>query len=361
MGCPLDGIRVVEMAGIGPGPHAAMILADLGADVVRVERRAPTSGLPPGAHHTLRGRRVVQADVKDPDQRDRVRALVQTADVLVEGFRPGVMERLGLGPELFGESNPGLVYARMTGWGQSGPLAATAGHDINYISLTGALHAIGSAEQPVPPLNLVGDFGGGSLFLVTGILAALVARATNGVGQVVDAAMVDGAGVLVQSLLELRSQGLWNDNRSANLLDGAAPYYRTYACRDGGFMAVGAIEPEFYDLLLKLLDLSPEDLPDRDDQALWPELTAVLAEVFGCRTRAEWTAVFDATDACVTPVLTFEEAPDHPHVAARGTLVRGSAGVVAAAAPRFSEVPPGVGVAPGRVDDLGDVLKGWSA
>lgn len=337
-----------------------MILADLGADVVRVDRLTTFDAAPLGSLHTLRGRRVVRADLKAADQRDRVLELLDAADVLVEGFRPGVMERLGIGPDTCLARNPRLVYARMTGWGQNGPLAASAGHDINYISLTGALHAIGAAAQPTPPLNLVGDFGGGSMFLVAGVLAALVQRGVSGVGQVIDVAMVDGTSVLLQSILELRAQDLWNDTRGANLLDGAAPYYRTYATSDGRHMAVGAIEPQFYALLLKLLDLSPEDLPGQDDVDGWPQLTTTLAGVFASRTRADWSSRFEGTDACVTPVLTFEEAPDHPHIASRGSLVRGDEGVVASAAPRFAGSALDT-VPAGRFDDLEDVLTAWTA
>jgi len=365
MARPLDGIRVVEMAGIGPGPHAAMILADLGADVVRVDRASSGGDEPLAARHTGRGRRVVRADLKDAVQRDRVLELVDAADVLVEGFRPGVMERLGLGPDVCVARNAALVYARMTGWGQSGPLAACAGHDINYISLTGVLHAVGPGERPLPPLNLAGDYGGGSMFLVTGILAALVERGRSGLGQVVDAAMVDGASVLAQPILELRAQGLWNDTRGENILDGAAPYYRTYSTSDGKHMAVGAIEPQFWGELLTLLGLSPVDLPDRDDPAQWQAVAEVIARVFARRTRAEWCEVFDGTDACVTPVLSFAEAPGHAHMSARGSLRRDGEGasdeVLAAAAPRFSRSSADGLVAPGRWDEIDRVVEGWTA
>jgi alpha-methylacyl-CoA racemase len=334
MSRPLEGVRVLEMAGIGPGPHACMMLADLGAEVVRVERPGPRDR---GTdHHTLRGRTVVVADLKSPEDRELVSALAARADVLVEGYRPGVMERLGLGPEdLLGE-NQRLVYSRMTGWGQQGPLAARAGHDINYISLTGALHAVGPAAQPVPPLNLVGDYGGGSMMLVVGVLGALLERERTGRGQVVDAAMVDGASVLMQSLLELRDVGIWNDTRGANLLDGAAPFYRTYECADGRFMAVGAIEPQFYALLVEGLGLDLEELPDRDDRDRWDELSQLFAGRFAEQDRDHWVAVFEDTDACTTPVLTFAEAPAHRHVGARRSLVdAGEGSVVGTRAPRF--------------------------
>lgn len=354
---PLSGTRVVEMAGIGPGPHACMMLADLGAEVVRVVR--PGVVEPPG-EHTLRGRTTVTADLKDPHERDRVLELIASADVLVEGFRPGVMERLGLGPDQVHARGERVVYARMTGWGQTGPYAATAGHDINYISVTGALHAIGPAEAPVPPLNLVGDYGGGSMLLVNGVLAALLQRVGTGRGQVVDAAMVDGASVLLAGLLELRPAGEWNDTRGDNILDGAAPYYGTYRCSDGAFMAVGAIEPQFYALLLTGLELDAADLPDRDDRSCWPVLRERFAEVFATRTRTEWTGVFAGTDACVTPVLSFAEAPAHPHVAARGALRVGQGGdVVSGAAPRLSGGDP-VASPPGRASTLDDVIAAWS-
>lgn len=353
---PLSGTRVVELAGIGPGPHACMMLADLGADVVRVVR--PGVVEPPSAY-TLRGRRVVAADLKDAAGRDRVLDLLEHADVLVEGYRPGVTERLGLGPDVVAERNPRLVYARMTGWGQTGPLAATAGHDINYISLTGALHAIGTAQAPVPPLNLVGDYGGGSMLLVNGILAALVQRAATGRGQVVDAAMVDGAALLLAGILELRPTGQWVDEPSANILDGAAPYYGTYRCADGGFMAVGAIEPPFYDLFVRGLGLDPSELPDREDRTQWPALRARFAEIFATHPRAHWESVYEGTDACTTPVLSFAEAPRHPHVAARGSLVADGAEVLPGAAPRLSAAGTAP-ASPGTDATLEKVLAGWS-
>ncbi|MBS44294.1 MAG: carnitine dehydratase [Nocardioides sp.] len=353
---PLTGVRVLEMAGIGPGPHACMMLADLGADVVRVCRPGAEE---PANVHTLRGRTTVVADLKDPRERDRVLDLAASADVLVEGFRPGVMERLGLGPEEARARNPRLVYARMTGWGQDGPLAPTAGHDINYISLTGALHAIGTADAPVPPLNLVGDYGGGSMLLVNGVLAALVQRATTGEGQVVDAAMVDGAAQLLAGILELRTTGLWNDTRGDNLLDGAAPFYGTYQCSDGGAMAVGAIEAPFYALLVQGLGLDAETLPDRDDRSTWPVLRETFAAAFAAHPRAHWESVFDGTDACVTPVLSFAEAPTHPHVAARGVLAGAQGTAVAGAAPRLSDGQTEA-AAPGGTSSLERAVETWA-
>lgn len=356
MSQPLTGIRVVELAGIGPGPHACMMLADLGADVVRVVRPGVVE---PPSPHTLRGRTTVEADLKSPEDIARVLDLIAAADVLVEGYRPGVTERMGLGPEVALDRNPRLVYGRMTGWGQTGPLATTAGHDINYISLTGALHAIGTAEQPVPPLNLVGDYGGGSMLLVNGILAALVQRSVTGKGQVVDAAMVDGASLLLAGILELRPMGMWGDERSANILDGAAPYYRTYRCADGGFMAAGAVEPQFYELLVRGLGLDPAGLPDRDDPATWPGLSETFAAVFATHPRSHWEKVYDGTDACVTPVLSFTEAARHPQVVARGSLSADGDEVVAGAAPRLSAGATAP-AAPGVVGTLDKVLADWS-
>jgi alpha-methylacyl-CoA racemase len=330
---PLAGLLVVELAGIGPGPHAAMILADHGADVLCVQRPGtdPTAGL----HHTRRNRRVVSANLKDAADLARVRALVDEADVLIEGFRPGVAERLGIGPDACLAANPRLVYARMTGWGQTGPLAQAVGHDINYLSLTGALHAIGTPELPLPPLGLVGDFGGGSMLLVNGILMALVQRQATGRGSVVDAAMVDGVALLEQLTLELREQGLWTDVRGANLLDGGAPFYRCYRCADDRFVAVGAIEPGFYGHLVAGLGLDSAALPAQYDTDSWPALAEAFAARFATRTRDEWAAHFEGVDACVTPVLTFDEAPEHPHIAARGSLYRVEGSVAAAPAPRF--------------------------
>jgi alpha-methylacyl-CoA racemase len=329
MSGPLNGIRVVELASLAPGPFAAMILADLGAHVVRVDR--PDTTLDP-ADLLGRGRNVVTVDLKDPVARNRVLRLVDHADILIEGFRPGVTERLGLGPDVCLVRNPRLVYGRMTGWGQDGPLAPTAGHDINYISLAGALHPIGPAgEPPVPPLNLVGDFGGGGMLLALGCLAALLARGVSGTGQVVDAAMVDGAGLLTTHLHTLLAQGIWPGERGDNLLDGGAPFYRTYATADGRYVSVGAIEPQFYATLLDGLGLADADLPAQLDRDRWPELRAVFAARFAEHTRDRWESVFSDTDACVTPVLTPWEAATHPHQAHR----RGFTPVGPAPAPRF--------------------------
>ena len=347
---PLAGVRVVEFAGIGPGPHASMLLADLGADVVRVQRAGSLPAPERAADQLLRGRSaVVEADLKSTTDREEILRLVERADVVVEGFRPGVMERLGLGPDELLERNPRLVYGRMTGWGQDGPLADRAGHDINYISLTGMLHAIGRAdERPVPPLNLVGDFGGGSMFLVVGVLAALVERGISGRGQVVDAAMVDGASVLGQMMWAFRGTGLWQDRRGVNLLDTGAPYYEVYETADGRYMAVGAIEPQFYAQLIEGLGLTDAGLPEQNDMARWPELRARFTETFATRTRDEWAAVFDGTDACTTPVLDFTEAPQHPHLASRGTITDIDGVTQASVAPRFSRSTPETPAGPVR-------------
>jgi alpha-methylacyl-CoA racemase len=346
---PLAGIRVVELAGIGPAPFAAMLLADLGADVVRIDRPGEASlpvPLPPEADLLRRGRPSVSLDLKHPEGLETALALVERADVLVEGYRPGVAERLGLGPDACHARNPRLVYGRMTGWGQDGPLAQAAGHDIGYVAVTGALHAIGRAGGPPQvPVNLVGDFGGGALYLVVGVLAALLEARTSGRGQVVDAAIVDGTAHLSSLVMGLVSAGLWSDRRGTNLLDTGAPFYDVYETSDGGWLAVGPLEPAFYAELLRLLDLT-DTAPDRLDPSQWPDLRALLAETFRTRTRAEWCAVLEGTDACVAPVLSYAEAPAHPHLAARGTYVEHHGIVQPAPAPRFSRTPAALGAPP---------------
>ncbi|WP_409181443.1 CaiB/BaiF CoA transferase family protein [Amycolatopsis sp. VS8301801F10] len=364
MAGPLSGLKVVELAGIGPGPHACMVLADLGADVVRVERPSGSLDLSGGKPDPLlRGRRSVAADLKTPEGRELVLRLATKADVLIEGLRPGVTERLGVGPDDCFACNPRLVYGRMTGWGQDGPLAQRAGHDINYLGLTGVLHAIGRAgERPVPPLNLVGDFGGGSMFLIAGVLAALWECARTGRGQVVDAAMVDGANVLAQMMWSLRGLGSWSDERGTNLLDGGAPFYDTYVCADGRYVAVGSLEPQFYAALLDGLGLAAEDLPPQLDRAGWPTLRAAFTRAFLTKTRDEWTEVFDGTDACVTPVLAPDEAPRHPHIAARSGLITLDGIVQPAPAPRFSRSTPDVPSSPPVPGaDTEKVLADWGA
>jgi alpha-methylacyl-CoA racemase len=331
----LHGIRVLELGGIGPGPHAGMLLAALGAEVIRIERVD-------GAREwdaTRRGRILVRADIKDGGSAEQVRLLADLADVVIEGFRPGVAERLGLGAGELRGRNPRLVYAHMTGWGQHGPWAQRAGHDINYVGLTGALHAIGT-DSPIPPLNLVGDFGGGSLYLALGVAAALVRRASTGAGCELDAAIVDGVCSLMQLIWSLDADGRWQDERGVNLLDGGMPYYRTYRCADGGWMAVGALEPGFYAELLAGLGLDPQDVPDRDDPLRRDELARTLAEAFAAHPRSHWERVFAGVDACATPVLSMSEAPQHPHLAARGSLYADADGVLAAAAPREAGAPP---------------------
>lgn len=313
---PLDGLTVVELAGLGPVPFAGMILAGLGADVIRVDRPGGPLIPDPMVGAVGRGKRSISVDLKRPEGVDILVRLVDEADVLLEGYRPGVVERLGIGPEECAAINPDLVYARMTGWGADGPYASMAGHDINYTGLSGALHAIGTADQPAPPLNLVGDNGGGALYLVAGILAAIHDRERSG-GTVVYASMVEGAASLMAPFYEMAATGLWEDRRAANLLDGSAPFYTTYQTRDGKWMAVGPLEPAFYDALLSGLGVDATELPDQYDRDGWPELRRRFANAFAERTRTEWEAVFTGTDACVTPVLSLSEAPEHPHIVAR--------------------------------------------
>ncbi|HEY1698143.1 MAG TPA: CaiB/BaiF CoA-transferase family protein [Trebonia sp.] len=359
---PLAGLRVVELAGLGPAPHACMVLADLGADVVRVERPVPGLDVLDGRpDHLLRGRRSFAADLKQPGDLAVVRRLIEVADVLVEGYRPGVTERLGLGPDTFRESNPGLVYARMTGWGQDGPRARAAGHDINYISLTGALASIARPGQPpTVPLNLVGDFGGGSMLCLVGILAGLWERQASGRGQVIDAAMVDGASLLMQQVWALYAEGQWTDAPASNLLDGGAPFYDVYACADGKHVAVGALEPPFYAALLSGLELDPRTLPAQHDRSRWPELRQALAGRFATRSRDEWASVFDGTDACVTPVLSLAEAPGDPHLTARGTFASVGEVTQPAPAPRFSRSRPSLPRPPRPAGaDNESVLREW--
>jgi alpha-methylacyl-CoA racemase len=351
---------VVEIGGIGPGPLAAMILADLGAEVIRVERPNDTALVRPEHNLMHRGRRSVVVDLRHPRGPEVIRRLARVADIVTEGYRPGVAERLGIGPEDLLAENPRLVYGRMTGWGQDGPLASTAGHDIGYIAITGTLHAIGRAGGPPQvPINLVGDFAGGSMFLVTGVLAALLEARVSGRGQVVDAAIVDGTAVLSTMVHGLLAAGFWRDQRGANLLDTGCPYYDVYETADGRHMAVGALEPQFYAELVQRLDPGP-DLPDRGDLARWPQLRERFAAAFRTRTQAEWTEVFAGSDACVAPVVTLTEAPHHPHLAARGTFVDAGGVMQAAPAPRFSRTPTSLGSAPVSAGtDTRDALTDW--
>lgn len=317
---PLSGVRIIEFDGLGPVTFAGMVLADLGAEVLRLCRAEAGAFGNVGNDVMHRARNAVVVDLKSPADRDRVLDLIAGADAVIEGFRPGVLERLGLGPEDCATRNPKLVYGRVTGWGQTGPLAQTVGHDINYIGLTGALHAMGEAgSPPVPPLNLVGDYGGGAMLLITGVLAALIEARTTGKGRVVDAAMTDGTSLLSALFFSLTASGLWSGERGSNLLDGGAPFYRCYACADGKFVAVGALEPRFYAALLAGLDLDAADAPQMPVSE-WPALEARFGALFANRTRDEWAAHFAGTEACVTPVLTFAEAADHPHNRARQTL-----------------------------------------
>jgi alpha-methylacyl-CoA racemase len=361
---PLAGIRVLEFESIGPGPFCGMMLADMGADVLRVDRPGGTGGSVGRVRRfdvMARGRRSVTLDLKGEAGREAARRLAGRADALIEGLRPGVMERLGLGPDELLARNPRLVYGRMTGWGQDGPLAARAGHDIDYIALTGTLNAIGRAgERPVPPLNLVGDFGGGGMLLAFGLACALLEARTSGRGQVVDAAMVDGASLLAAPFHGMMAAGRWTETRGENLLDGGAPWYDTYATKDGGHLAVGAIEPQFYAELLERLGLAGEPLPAQHDRAGWPVLRARFAAVFAGRTRAEWVAAFDGSDACVAPVLSFSEARAHAHNVARATFVESGGIAQPAPAPRFSRTPGAIRrAAPERGEHGRDALRDW--
>ncbi|MET8676643.1 CaiB/BaiF CoA-transferase family protein [Streptomyces sp. NPDC004647] len=358
---PLSGVKVVELAGIGPGPFAAMLLADLGADVVRVDRPGGHGlNIDPAYDVTNRNKRSVLLDLKDPAGPAAVLALAERADILIEGYRPGVAERLGVGPETCLARNPRLVYGRMTGWGQQGPLADRAGHDIGYIAITGALGMIGAADEPpVVPANLLGDYAGGSLYLVIGVLAALQHARATGTGQVVDAAIVDGTAHLTAMIHGMMAAGGWQDRRGANLLDGGCPFYGTYETADGGHMAVGALEQRFYDEFVQLLGIA-DQAPERKECDRWPELRATIAACFRTRTREEWTAVFQDSDACVAPVLSLREAPAHPHLAARGTFTDHGGITQPAPAPRFSVTPGAVRRPPALPGaDSAEVARDW--
>jgi alpha-methylacyl-CoA racemase len=357
---PLAGVRVVELAGIGPGPFAAMMLADLGADVVRVDR--PGGGAlqigPADRDILFRGRPNVLIDLKSPRGVELVLDLVERADVLIEGFRPGVTERLGLGPDACLERNPRIVYGRMTGWGQDGPLAHTAGHDINYIAVAGALDSLGHADQPPTfPQNLLGDFGGGALYLVAGVLAALTHARETGEGQVVDAAITDGAAHLMAMAVTMQQNGVWDGRRGTSMLGGAAPFYDVYETSDGRWMSVGGLEPRFYAIMGERLGV---ELPDRNDLNEWPALRKVLAETFGQRTQAEWIEIFDGSDACVVPVVPLTEAYEHPHNVARGTYVERDGLTQPAPAPRFSATPAVLTTPPSKPGaDTRAALTAW--
>ncbi len=338
---PLHGVTIIEMAGIGPGPFCAMLLADMGADIIRVDRIGGSDLGVPSTKSTDfvgRNRRSIALDLKRPEAIDIALKLIEKADALIEGFRPKVMERLGLGPDVCLKRNPQLVYGRMTGFGQDGPLSQAAGHDINYIALTGALASIGEpGRKPVPPLNLIGDYGGGSLYLAIGILAGIINARATGRGDVVDAAMVDGAASLMTIFYSLRAGGRWHCERGDNILDGGAPWYDTYETSDGLYLAVGAIEPKFFRELADGIGLDEQDIKGQHDRAHWPALHAKMSAIFKTRSRAEWCARLEGTDACVTPVLTMDEAPHHPHMAARRTFKANDGAACPAAAPRFRE------------------------
>jgi alpha-methylacyl-CoA racemase len=351
---PLAGYRIVEFAGIGPGPFACMMLADMGAEIVTLDRIGAKKNLKSVA---MRGRKVVELDLKSKDAVARTLELLDHADALIEGFRPGVMERLGLGPDVVMARNPRLVYGRMTGWGQEGPLAQAAGHDINYISVTGALAAIGAREKPVPPLNLVGDFGGGALYLVVGVLASLLEASKSGKGQVVDAAMCDGAASLMSMFFDMTASGRWAEGREQNFLDGGAHFYGVYECACGNFISIGSIEPQFYALLREHAGLSDDCFDAQMDRGAWPDLRQKLTKVFKSKTRAEWGRIMEGTDICFAPVLTMAEAPKHPHMAARNVFVERHGVTQPAPAPRFSRTPSAIRE-PEKAD-IATLASGW--
>ncbi len=355
---PLSGLKIVEFAGIGPGPFCGMLLSDLGADVVRVDRKG--SGRASPADVTSRGRRSVALDLKSPDAIEAVLKLLESADGLIEGFRPGVMERLGLGPDVVLQRNPRLVFGRMTGWGQTGPYAKAAGHDMNYIAITGALHAIGTEDKPVPPLNLVGDFGGGALYLAFGLMAGIISARETGKGQVIDCAMSDGAASLMAMFYGFKGAGIWKDERRSNLLDGGAHFYDTYQCADGKWISIGSIEPQFYALLLEKTGITDPEFANQMDRSAWPSLKAKLQDVLRTKTQAEWCAIMDATDICFAPVLDLEEAPKHAHNVARETFVTVEGVVQPAPAPRFSATPGAIQGPPPKIGAHNDeALTDW--
>ncbi len=359
---PLQGVKILEIAGIGPGPFCAMMLSDMGADVLRIDRADRVRGDSHASFDLLnRGRRSAGVNLKSPAGVALVLSLVERADGLLEGFRPGVMEKLGLGPDVCLARNPRLVYGRMTGWGQSGPMAHAAGHDINYIALAGALEPIGRrGEAPVPPLNLVGDFGGGGLLLAFGVVCALLERQSSGRGQVVDAAMVDGAAALMTMFHGFRQGGMWQDTRGTNLLDTGAPFYDVYECADGRYVSVGAIEPQFWAQLLELTGLDAEDLPGQMDQPQWPAMKERVRAVFRRKTRQEWCRILEGSDACFAPVLSMTEAPQHPHNRERGTFVEVAGFLQPAPAPRFSRTPAEIqGPAPQPGQHTDEALAAW--
>ncbi len=361
---PLKGLKVVELAGIGPAPFAAMLLADMGAEIVRIEApftREASVTQDRDTDVVLRGRRSIVLDLKTRNDREYLLKICAKADMLIEGFRPGVMERLEVGPDQVAAVNPRVIYGRMTGWGQNGPLAPRAGHDINYIALGGALAHIGPAgEVPPPPLNLVGDYGGGALYLVMGLLAAYIEAQRSGIGQVVDAAIVDGTTSLMAPFFGMWAAGKWSMDRQANIIDGHAPWYRCYRTLDGKYVAVGAIETKFYDKLIELLDLKAEDIPDQFDQSRWPEMTSIFAARFATKTRDEWAVILESQDTCFAPILSLDELPEHPHVVARKNVVKHQGILQPAPAPRFSKTPSVIRELTSKeVWDCTPLLKGW--
>lgn len=361
---PLAGTKIIEVAGIGPGPFCAMLLADMGADVIRVDRAQNVSGGDPASPPVDvmgRGRRSLGVDLKNPDGVETVLDLIAGADALIEGFRPGVMERLGLGPDVALARNPRLIYGRMTGWGQDGPYSSTAGHDINYIALAGALEPIGrKGGPPVPPLNLVGDFGGGGMFLAFGIACGLLHAQRTGEGQVVDAAMVDGAAVLMTMFHALGAMGMWQPERGTNMIDSGSHYYDVYETADSKYVSLGSIEPQFYAEMLRLTGLEGETLPGQHDKSEWPAMKARLTEIFKAKTRDEWCAIMEGTDVCFAPVLSLADAPKHPHNVHRGTFVELNGIVQPAPAPRFSATSASVQRPPAHAGQHTDeVLLEW--
>jgi alpha-methylacyl-CoA racemase len=357
---PLNGVRIVEFAGIGPGPFCGMLLSDMGADVIRIDR--PGDGRPGRAADVMgRGRRSISLNLKDPGDVETAMKLIEKADGLIEGFRPGVMERNGLGPDAVLARNPKLVYGRMTGWGQFGSLSQAAGHDLNYIALTGALHAMGrKGERPSPPLNLVGDYGGGALYLAMGLLAGIINVKNGGKGQVIDVAMTDGAASLSTMFFGMKAMGVWTDDRESNLLDGGAHFYDTYECSDGKWVSIGSIEPQFYALLLEKAAITDPEFNSQMDRSKWGSLKDKLIALFRTKTRDEWCAVMEGTDICFAPVLSMAEAPGHPHNAERKTFVEVEGVIQPAPAPRFSETPPEIQRRPAGIGEHTDeILRDW--
>ena len=361
---PLSGYRVIELAGIGPGPMCAMLLSDMGADVIRIDRTADAGlGIAMEQKWNLlnRGRKSIALDLKKPEAIEALLKMVEKADALIEGFRPGVTERLGLGPDVCLKRNPRLVYGRMTGWGQEGPMAHAAGHDINYIALSGALHSIGRrGEAPVPPLNLVGDFGGGALYLALGVVAGILETQKSGKGQVVDAAMVDGAASLMTAIYGIHGSGRWTDNRGDNVLDTGAHYYDVYETKDGKYVSIGSIETKFYEELLELSGLKREELARQNDRDNWPAMKQKVAAIFKTKTRDEWCKIMEGSDVCFAPVLSMTEAPKHPHNRHRGTFIEGDGVIQPGPAPRFSRTPSKIQRPPARPGEHSEeALRDW--